>query len=221
MRIAIIGAGNVGQALAASFTRAGHDVTISASSPKSAEEKAAKVGAKPARSNREAVQQADVVILAVWYAQEEAVAREIADTARGKIVVEVSNPLTPDMKGLATEGGPSAAERLAQRLPGARVAKAFNTVFASVQADPDVHGTAADGFVASDDGDAKRTLMELMKSIGLRPIDVGPLRNARLLEAVGFLGIFLNATNSWPWNTVWKVVGAPIPEPSGVPAGRR
>ena len=218
MRIAVIGAGNVGQALAGSFTRAGHEVAVTASSPTSAAEKAPGVGARGAQSNREAAEAADVIVLAVWYAQHEAVAREIADVAGGKVVVDVSNPLTPTMDGLATEGGPSAAERLAERLPGTRVVKAFNTVFAAVQAEPGVHAIAADGFVAADDADAKRTVLKLVESIGLRPVDAGPLRHARQLEAIGYLGIALNAANGWGWNTVWKLVGAPIPEPEGAPA---
>ncbi len=117
MRIAVIGAGNVGKALAASFTRAGHEVTVSASSPESAERKAQDVAAEPASSNREAAAAADVIVLAVWYSHHETAAHEIADVVNGKIVVDVSNPLTPNMDGLATEGGPSAAERLGQLLP--------------------------------------------------------------------------------------------------------
>lgn len=221
MKIAVIGAGNVGTVLADRFSRAGHDVTISASSPQSAEAKARALGVAAASSNPEAARGADVVVLAVWYPTEEQVAREIADVVAGKVVVEVSNPLTPDMSGLATESGPSAAEQLAERLPGARVVKAFNTVFGAVQANPTLHGVAADNFLAGDDADAKRTVAELVESIGLRPVDAGPLRNARLLEAVAFLAIGLNASNGWAWNTAWKLIGAPISEPQGVrePAG--
>lgn len=219
MKIAIIGAGNVGQALASSMQRAGHEVTVTASSPDSARETAEEVGAQPAPTNRDAAEGADVIVLAVWYAQHETVADEIRDVVGGKVVVDVSNPLTPEMDWLATEGGPSAAERLAQRLPDAKVVKAFNTLFAAVQADPDVHAITADGFVAADDTDAKRTVMDLVESMGLRPVDAGPLRHARVLEALGFFGIYLNAANDWSWDTVWKLVGAPIPEPSRQPVG--
>ncbi len=216
MRIAVIGAGRVGQALAGAFSGAGHEFVLSASSPESARDKAQRVGARPAASNRDAVESADVIVLAVWYGQHESVAADIVDAVRGKVVVDVSEPVTPDMSGLATEGGPSAAERLAARLPEARVVKAFNTVFATVQADPDVHGVAADAFVAADDADARRTVLDLAASIGLRPIDAGPLRYARYLEAVGCLEILLNVSNGWPrpWSTVWKLVGAPVDEPN-------
>lgn len=213
MRIAIIGAGNVGQALATSIRRAGHEVTLAASTPESAEEKAEEVGVAPAPSNAEAARDAEVVILAVWYTEHEAVAKQLGDAVDGKVVVDVSNPVTPSMDWLATEGGPSAAERLAGLLPNARVVKAFNTIFAAVQADPDVNAITADAFVAADDEGARDAVMRLAESMGFRPIDAGPLRNARLLEALGFLGIYLNATNHWNWNTIWKLVGAPIPEP--------
>jgi NADPH-dependent F420 reductase len=213
VKIAVIGAGNVGQALATSFGKAGHDVVLTAASEQSAQEKASEVGAEPAGSNRDAAEQADSVVLAVWYNQHEAVANEIRDAVRGKPVIDVSNPINADMSGLATEGGPSAAERLAALLPDASVVKAFNTVFASVQANPDVQAVTADAFVASDDDAAKRTVMDLAASIGLRPVGSGPLRNAKELEGLGYLGIYLNASNGWSWNTVWKLVGAPIPDP--------
>ena len=215
MRIAVIGAGRVGQSLAGAFIRAGHEVVLSASSVESAQEKAQRIGASAAPSNREAVERSELVVLAVWFAQHQAVAADIAEAARGKVVIDVSEPVTPDMSGLATDDGPSAAERLAERLPGARVAKAFNTVFATVQAQPDLHGLAADTFVAADDPEAKQTVMRLAASIGLRPIDAGPLRHARYLEALGGLAIFLSIVNGWPrpWTTVWKLVGAPVDEP--------
>lgn len=213
MKIAVIGAGNVGQALSTSFGRAGHQVVLTAASAESAAEIAAEVGAAATGSNRDAAQQAELIVLAVWYSEHESVAHEIRDVVSGKAVIDVSNPINADMTGLATDGGPSAAERLAQLLPGASVVKAFNTVFASIQAQPDVHAVTADTFVAADDDQAKRRVMELAASIGLRPIDTGPLRNARELEGLGFLGIYLNATHGWSWNTVWKLVGAPVPEP--------
>lgn len=100
-------------------------------------------------------------------------------------------------------------------MPGAKVAKAFNTAFAAVQSNPGLHGVAADGFFATDDDEARGTVRELVASIGLRPIDVGPLRMARYLEALHVINVGLNASNGWSWNTAFKVIGAPIPEPQG------
>jgi predicted dinucleotide-binding enzyme len=87
--------------------------------------------------------------------------------------------------------------------------KAFNTAFASRQADPKVDGTVIDAYVAGDDEQAKRQVLELAKSIGFRPIDAGPLVMARVLEGMALLNIMLQIRNKWPWQQGWKLVGQP------------
>ena len=202
MKVAIIGAGNVGKALATSITRAGHDVTISASTPESAREAAATVGAQSADTNVAAVQGADVVILAVPYAAVGAsVADEIRGATVGRTIIDVTNPLRPDYSGLAVEGT-SAAEEFQLKLPDAKVIKAFNTLFASNQASP---SRDVDAFVAGDDGEAKRQVMELADSMGFAAVDTGALQTARYLEGMAFLNIGLNAANGWAWTSAWKL----------------
>jgi predicted dinucleotide-binding enzyme len=83
--------------------------------------------------------------------------------------------------------------------------KAFNTIFASKQADPTADGVTIDGYVAGDDADAKRQVLELVESIGLNPLDVGPLTSARYLEGMAYLNIGLNAANGWPWTSAWHL----------------
>ena len=85
--------------------------------------------------------------------------------------------------------------------------KAFNTAFASRQADPVVDGVRVDGYVAGDDSDAKATVLSLVESIGFVPIDTGPLAMARVLEGMGLLNISLNIRNGWQWQDGWKLVG--------------
>ena len=202
MKVAIIGAGNVGKALGGSIVRAGHEVTISASSADSARQAAEQIGARAARSNVEAVGDVDVVILAVPYVGAgEAVAREIRDAVAGRTVVDATNPMKLDFSGLATNGS-SAAEQFQKLLPEAHVVKAFNTVFASNQANP---GPEADAFVAGDDAGAKGQVTELAESIGFRALDVGPLSSARHLEGMAFINIGLNAANGWSWTSAWKL----------------
>lgn len=87
------------------------------------------------------------------------------------------------------------------------VVKAFNTAFAARQADPVVDGIQLDGFVAGDDGDAETAVLELVESVGFRPIDVGPLPMARTLEAMGWLNIQLQIRHGWPWQGGWKFAG--------------
>lgn len=210
MEVAIIGAGNVGSGLAGALVRAGHPVTITSTTPDEARSVAERTGARFAPTNAEAAATADVVILAVYYPDVGAVLDGLGGgELDGKIVVDVSNPITPDSSALAVEGT-SAAEEIQARIPGARVVKAFNTVFAARQAEPEVDGVPVDGFVAADDDDAKTKVLELVGAVGLRPIDAGPLRLARALEAMAFLHITLQLRHDGTWQSAWKLVG-PVP----------
>ena len=203
MKIAIIGAGNVGRALATSSTRAGHQVTITASTYDHAVEAAEQTGATAARTNADAVQAADVVILAVPASAHGAVARELQGELIGTPLVDVANRPTPDTSGPGT----SIAEELQERLPGVPVIKAFNTAFASRQVEPVLDGVSADGFVAGDEESAKARVLERVESIGFRPIDAGKLAVARTLEGAAWLNISLNMQNGWSWQSAWKLVG--------------
>jgi NADPH-dependent F420 reductase len=214
MNIAIVGSGNVGGALAKSTVKAGHTVTLSAKDPSHAEAKAKETGARAAKSAGDAVKQADVVILAVPYAAVDAVVTELGDALAGKVLIDVTNRMKRESIGESVDGR-SAAEEIQRKAPKAKVAKAFNYAFASKQADPKVDGQSLDGFVASDDPDAKKTVLELARSIGFRPVDAGPLAMARALEAMAILNIALQMQNGWPWQSGWKLVG---PTPDKKPA---
>jgi 8-hydroxy-5-deazaflavin:NADPH oxidoreductase len=206
MKIAIIGAGNVGRAVARGVTRAGHSVSIAAAHPDHAEALASDVGGAAASDAAEAARDADVVVLAVPYAAAGDVARALGDTARGKVVVDTTNPVRADGSGLAVTGR-SAAEEIRDQISGARVVKAFNTVFAANQADPVTDGTPLDGFYAGDDEEAKATVRGILADLGYRPIDAGPLSAALALEHLAFLNIALNIRHGWPWQSGWKLVG--------------
>jgi 8-hydroxy-5-deazaflavin:NADPH oxidoreductase len=206
MDIAIIGAGNVGEALAGSISRAGHPVTITSSGGRRAEDVARESGAKVMGSNREAVEGAEAVVLAVPTGAVGEVLGEIGDSLDGKIVIDVTNRMNPQDPP-STIDGTSNAERIQAAVPGARVVKAFNTAFAVRQADPVVEGTPIDGFVAGDDHGAKRDVLDLMEAIGFRAIDAGPLGMARALEAMATLIVSLNMANNWSWQNGWKIVG--------------
>jgi NADPH-dependent F420 reductase len=202
MKVAIIGAGNVGKALGTSIARAGHDVTIAAKHPEHARAAAQEIGAIAAPTSAAAASDADVVILAIpFVGAGDEVAREIRDAVAGKTVVDVTNPMRPDFSGLATEGS-SAAEEFQRRLPEAHVVKAFNTIFATNQAHP---SREIDGYVAGDDDKAKQQVISLIDSIGFAPLDVGPLTAARYLEGMAVINIGLNAQNGWTWTSAWKL----------------
>ena len=147
----------------------------------------------------------EVVILAVPFGAVHDTVRAIGPNAlMGKILVDATNPIA-DSGGWALGFSTSGAEELAKLVPGARVVKAFNTVFASNQADPKASDQPIDGFVAGDDADAKAQVLELVESIGLKPLDVGPLSAARYLEGMAFINIGLNAQNGWDWTSAWHL----------------
>jgi len=207
MDIAIIGAGNVGKAIASSAIRAGHAVTLSSAGGDSAIAAAREFGARAAASNREAVQGADVVIFAVPYPAVEAVLAEAGDQLAGKVLVDATNPLKPDYSGLAFDDT-SGAEEIQRRAPRAKVVKAFNTAFAARQADPNVAGgLRVDGYAAGDDEAAKEKVLGLLADVGFNPVDVGPLAMAKYLEGMAWLNISLQMKNGWSWQASWKLVG--------------
>jgi NADPH-dependent F420 reductase len=209
MKIAVIGTGNVGKALGGSFARAGHDVTFAARDEAKTREVAAELGAASSPTAEAAARDAEVIVLAVPYGAMPAVAREIASAAKGKVVIDVSNPLKSDYSGLATEGGPSGAERLAEPLIDAHVVKAFNTLFASVQADPEGLGSTVDALYATDDDEARTAITAIAESVGFRPIYVGPLTAARELEALAWLNIRLQMLTNGSWNTAFVALNPP------------
>lgn len=172
MKLAIIGNGNIGKGLTGALSRAGHDAA--------AYGKDADLAA--------VVSAADVVILATPYGAVKGLAAK-ADFA-GKVVVDLSNPITEDFSGLQLGHNSSAAETIAALLAGARVVKAFNTIFAQHYAsDLKIGGTPIQTFVAADDEEARAAVMALASEIGLVPVSAGPLKNARYLEPLGYLNI--------------------------------
>jgi 8-hydroxy-5-deazaflavin:NADPH oxidoreductase len=204
MHVAIIGTGNVGGALSRTLSSAGNDVILTSRTPADAEKLAEEIGARSVASNSEAMEAGDVVILAVPYNAIEAIAAEVGGAMGGKVVIDVTNRMGGDEPGSIVDGR-SNAEQIQWRIPDAKVVKAFNTVLASRQADPEVGEIPIDGFVAASDQGAKDTVLELVGSAGMQPIDAGPLSSARILEAMGALNIFLNMQGG-SWQSAWKLL---------------
>jgi len=190
MKIAIIGTGGIGAGLASVLANGKNEVTVS--DRKGGSEAAAKLAARGlsvrAAEVRPAVLAADVVILAVPYGAAAGLA-QVADFA-GKIVVDVTNPVKEDFSGLLVGHSTSAAEEIAKALPGAKVVKAFNTVFAQVY-DKGLNfgATPVQTFVAADDAEAKAAVIALAKDAGFDARDAGALSNARYIEPLAYLNI--------------------------------
>src|SRR5919107_408242 len=206
MRIAVLGAGNVGGALSKASVSAGHDVVVSAANTEHAEEAARAAGCRAVPSNAAAVEAAEVVVLAVPYAAVADIVAELGDALSDKVVVDSTNPLNASFTDLVTSGT-SGAEELQRAVAGASVVKAFNTILASRHTNPTQDGSPLDAFIAGDDVTAKGLVGELAASLGYRVIDAGGPRMARALEEMAFLNISLNAANGWPWQSAWKLMG--------------
>lgn len=192
MKIIVIGAGNMGSAFVNHLTRAGHQVSVTArDAAKAARVAAANPGAN-AVPTAGAAEGADAVVLATGDGDAVAALRSVGNLA-GKVVIDITNPLTADDMGLTLGHGTSAAEEIAQALPGAEVVKAFNTVFAQVLSEGADFGNGrqVEVFIASDSERANQTARTIAESIGFAVVDAGPLKNARYLEPVAGLNIYL------------------------------
>ena len=208
MKVTIIGSGTVGKALAASGVRAGHNVTLTATTPEKAAEAARATGANAAGSNVDAVKDADLVIVAVPTDKLGEVFRGLGSSVDGKVVMDVTNRINAQNPAEVLEGL-SNAEEIQKRHPKVRVVKALNHAFSVRHANPTVDGTRLDGFVAGDDQGAKDRALDFVGSIGFRPIDAGPLVMARALESMELLIVMLQIKHGWPWQNGWKLVGPP------------
>ena len=189
-QVTIIGAGNMGQALATVVGKAGS--TVQQLTSKDVDQ--AVTG--------------EVVILAVPYPAVAEVLAQRGDQLAGKVVVDITNPLNFEtFDSLTVAADASAAAEIAAALPQSRVLKAFNTNFAATLASGTVDGPQPTTvLIAGDDADAKSLLGGIVTAGGLRAIDAGPLRRARELEALGFLQITLAAGEKLPWTGGFAVV---------------
>jgi 8-hydroxy-5-deazaflavin:NADPH oxidoreductase len=194
MNITLIGTGNMGSALALQLTRAGHAVRITARDLTKAQALAAAHPGAVAVAPAEALAGSDVVIVATGYADALPALCSLCSlgSLAGKVVIDITNPLTADFMGLTLGHDTSAAEEIAKALPEAEVVKAFNTLFAQVLADGPrfADGQIAPVFFAGDSERAKRTAKALIESLGFTPVDAGPLKNARYLEPLAALNIY-------------------------------
>ncbi|HXP85282.1 MAG TPA: NADPH-dependent F420 reductase [Bryobacteraceae bacterium] len=191
MNIGILGSGNVGGTLGRRWSAAGHRVIFSSRNPQSEEMQklAAEAGATSA-TTAAAVQASDVLLLSTpWPATQDVV--KGCGNLSGKVLIDATNPLLPDLSGLSIGTTTSAGEQVAAWAPGARVVKAFNTVGFNVMQDPKFSGGPAVLFYCGDDAAAKATVHQLASELGFDARDSGPLSQARVLEPFALLWISL------------------------------
>lgn len=189
MKVAIIGTGNMGAGLASTLAVAGHEVSIGARDLTKAAALADKVGHGAVGGGIAAVSKlADLVVLALPFGAAADAVRQ-AEGLVGKVVIDISNPISADYKELVIGHTTSAAEELQKLAPQARVVKAFNTIFAQLLAPEARQGKLLQVFIAGDDAAAKASVSELAQSAGFEPVEAGPLSNSRFIEPIGEMNI--------------------------------
>lgn len=196
--VTIIGAGDIGGAVARLALKAGADVQGLARDPA----KAAAVDPAVTAGTVGDTVTGDVVVLALPYPALAEVVGQYADGFAGRVVVDVTNPVDfGTFDALVVPAGSSATAELAERLPGARVLKAFNTTFAATLATGTVGALPTTVLIAGDDADAKAELAKVVEGGGLRTADAGSLKRAHELEALGFLQMTLAAAEQTSWTS--------------------
>lgn len=206
MKIGIIGAGDVGGTLGMRWRQKGHEIMFGIRNRQS--QKVQKLIELDKNLEfgeiRETVAFGDVIVFAVpWNSVEETI--RIAGNLTDKILIDPTNPLTPDLKGLALENT-SAAEKISNLTKSAKVVKAFNMIGAKTLSNLIYDSQRADLFICGDDSHAKQIVRELAIDIGFDVIDVGPLVNARLLESLALLWIELAFRQQMGPNIAFKLL---------------
>ncbi|MFI8233984.1 NADPH-dependent F420 reductase [Streptomyces sp. NPDC085900] len=214
MKITIIGAGNMARGIATRVLAGGHTVTITAKDPGKAvrlvdelrqqADGAGRVGA----DDEAAVDQADIVVLAVPFDAARQLAASYGPRLGGKVLIDISNPVDATLDALVVAPDTSAAEQIAEAAGAeVRVVKAFNTTFAATLVAGQVHGTPLDVFIAGDDQSAREEVADLVASGGLNPVDVGALEHARQLEGFQLLHMALQIREGgYGWASTIKIV---------------
>lgn len=193
MQIGIIGAGNVGGALGTGWARHGHKVRFGVRDPAAAElgELLRKIGAgASAGTVADAAAFGEVVVLATPWPAVQAALRAAGDL-QGKILLDCTNPVKPQLAGLEIGTTTSAGEMVATWAAGARVVKIFNTTGAENMANPAYPLGPITMFYCGDDDGAKAAAAQLASDLGFEPVNAGPLRQARVLEPLAMLWIWL------------------------------
>lgn len=206
MKIGIIGAGDVGGTLGMRWRQKGHEIMFGVRNRQSQSvqkliqlDKNLEFG-----EIMETVSFGDVIVLAVpWTSIEETILK--AGNLSNKILIDPTNPLTPDLKGLAMDNS-SAAEKISNLAKSAKVVKAFNMIGAKTLNNLIFDSQRADLFICGDDSHAKQIVRELAIDIGFDVIDVGPLVNARMLEYLALLWIELAFRQQLGPNIAFKLL---------------
>jgi predicted dinucleotide-binding enzyme len=207
MNIAILGSGHVGGTLGERWAKVGHNVVFGSRSPESQElrDLVKRSGETASAATLEAaVQSAGLVVVALPWPAAKTVLASL--DLKNKIVFDCTNPLLPDLTGLQLGTTTSAGEQIAASAPGASVVKIFNTTGFGNMADPIYGGDSTTMFYCGGDASAKAVAQRLASELGFEPIDAGPLENARLLEPLAMLWIWLAVKGGHGVNIAFRLL---------------
>ena len=183
--IGIIGAGHIGQAIALQLLKINVPVLISNSrGPETLQPVLSKLGNGAKAVSAKEAAEADMVILALPWWKVNSLSGLIDWS--GKVVIDITNEFLPGGK-IADLGDKTSTGIVLEQLHGARIVKAFNTLFAArIAADPVIGEGRRVVFVAGDDEGAKTEIVELINTIGFAPVDLGTLASgSKFIEAKG------------------------------------
>jgi predicted dinucleotide-binding enzyme len=190
--VSIIGSGGMAAAIGGLAAKAGHAVEIISRDPANARALAGRLGGSATIGTFGNTPAGDIVILAVPYAVVLDVVKNYGKSLAGKLLVDITNPVASDLTSFVTPEDSFGAREIAKAAPAtAIVIKAFNTLFSHVLAAGPVDGRPLDVFLAGDDARAKARVSTFVKSVGLRPLDVGLLQMSKTLEHVCLLSLGL------------------------------
>jgi 8-hydroxy-5-deazaflavin:NADPH oxidoreductase len=200
--VTIIGAGNMGSAIASIAATGGHAVQVLTRDAT----KAAALPNVTAGTVGDAIT-GDVVVLALPYPAVAEVLGAYAGQLDGKVLVDLTNPLDfTTFDSLVVPADGSAASEIAAQVPNASVVKAFNTTFAGTLATGTVGDQKTTVLLAGDDADAKSTLAAIIEGGNLQAVDAGSLKRARELESIGFLQLTLAAAEKISWTAGFALI---------------
>ena len=194
--------GTLGRLLA----RRGHAVIMGSRHPEKARVKFKGTVDCQVVSFQEAVDSSELIMLATPWPAAQGVVTELENT-EGKILIDITNPLSPDISHLMVGGNTSAAEQIASWAPGSLVVKAFNGISAANLERPKFSGEPAQVFYCGDDRLAKNTTANLIEQLGFVAVDCGKLANARYLEAMAMLCIQMAFVQDYGLGCTFKFMG--------------
>ncbi len=187
---AIIGQGNAGSALEKGLQQNGYETKT--------------VGKEPERVQA-LTEWGEVIILAIPFPERSNAVDAMGDAVDGKILVDVTNALSENSE-YASSLEESGAEELQAMVPDATVVKCFNTVFSEHMPSGKLEGDALTVFAASDDEEARETVVSMAREIGFDAVDAGPLEKARWLEPLGYLNMQLAFDQDMGTNIGFRLV---------------